>query len=59
MRSVTKINIPLSCPSCSGKMYALRYETPLKILKERGWLVCKECDYEIQTEYFKNRLFTV
>ena len=54
-----KIKIPLSCASCMGKMNALNYDAPLKILKERCWLVCTECDYEIQAEDFKRNLLTI
>lgn len=51
-----KIDIPLSCPSCGGKMYSVRYAAPLKILKERSWHVCKECDFERSAEDFKKAI---
>lgn len=57
--SMSQINIPLSCPSCDGKMYSVRYEAPLAILKERSWQVCKLCGFERNTEDFKKGLFTI
>jgi len=56
---MSQINIPLSCPSCDGKMYAVSYDAPLKILKERSWQVCKECGFEQQADDFKRMLLTV
>jgi len=53
------IQIPLSCPKCYGKMVAVRYDTVLKVLKDRGWHVCKECDFQQSTDEFKETLFTV
>ncbi len=29
-----QISIPLSCSSCDGKMYSVRYDAPLGILKK-------------------------
>ena len=29
-----KINIPLPCPSCEGKMYSVNYESSFTILKK-------------------------
>ena len=44
----------VACPSCEGnKLFLTKYDAPLKILKERSWLICKECDYQIQTEEYK------
>ncbi|MGQ0605652.1 MAG: hypothetical protein ACT4OD_01685 [Candidatus Nitrosotenuis sp.] len=51
-----KINIPLSCPACGGKMYSVGYDTPLKILKARTWHVCKECKFSRSVEDFKKSL---
>jgi len=56
---MNQINIPLACPSCEGKMYSVRYDAPLKILKERSWQICKECGFEQSTDDFKMRLLTV
>ena len=56
---MNQIDIPLPRPSCEGKMYSVRYDPPLKILKERSWQVCKECGFEQSTDDFKMRLFTV
>ena len=53
------IDIPLPCPSCGGKMYSIRYETSLNILRERSWQVCKQCRFERTTEDFKKELLTV
>jgi C4-type Zn-finger protein len=54
-----QINIPLSCPSCEGKMYSVRYDAPLKILKERSWQICRRCGFERNTDDFKRGLLTV
>jgi transcription elongation factor Elf1 len=49
-----------TCPSCEGsRIYLSKYDAPLKILKNRSWLICKDCDFEIQTEDFKKTLFCV
>jgi len=48
-----KVDIPIPCPSCGGKMYSISYSASLKILKERSWQVCKECHYQRTTEEFK------
>jgi len=53
------LDIPLPCPSCGGKMYSIRYETPLNVLRERSWQICKNCDFEQQTDDFKKKLLTV
>ncbi len=48
----------LPCPSCGGnRLFLTKYEVPLKILKDRSWLVCKDCDFEIPTEKYKKSLF--
>ena len=54
---VMKIDIPIECPACKGKMYSVAYNTPLKILKHRSWQVCKECDFERPTEDFVKDLY--
>ncbi|MDH3191812.1 MAG: hypothetical protein OEM18_03905 [Nitrosopumilus sp.] len=51
-----QIDIPLPCPSCGGKMYSVSYETSLSILKKRIWHVCKECDFERNSEDFKKSI---
>ncbi len=53
------IDIPLSCPVCGGRMYAVRLVAPLKVLKERGWQICKECRFSRTVEDFKRVLLTV
>jgi hypothetical protein len=30
-----KIDIPLSCPSCGGKMYSISYDSAFSLLKRR------------------------
>lgn len=54
-----QIAIPLSCPSCDGRMYATAYDAPLKILKERSWQICRECGFERNADDFKKELLTV
>ncbi len=56
---MNQINIPLACPSCDGKICSIRYDAPLKILKERSWQICKECGFEQSTDDFKMKLWTV
>jgi len=56
---LSKFNIPLSCPSCDGKMYTTSYDAPLKILKERIWQICRECGFEQTADEFKRSLWTV
>jgi len=51
-----KIDIPLPCPSCGGKMYSVSYESPFLILKIRSWQVCKECKFERNSEDFKKSI---
>jgi len=51
-----KIDIPLPCPSCGGKMYSVNYEASFSILKKRSWQVCKECDFERNTDDFKKMI---
>ena len=51
-----KIDIPLSCPSCGGKMYSVSYESTLSLLKKRSWQVCKECDFERESDEFKKTI---
>ncbi len=51
-----KIDILLACPSCGGKMYSVSYESVFSILNKRSWQVCKECNFERNTEDFKKSL---
>ncbi len=51
-----KIDIPIPCPSCGGKMYSVGYDTTLKLLKNRTWQVCKECNFERTTDEFKKSI---
>lgn len=53
------IQIPLPCPKCDGKMVATRYDATIKILKERSWHVCKDCNFQQSVDDFKNSLLTV
>lgn len=56
---MTQIGIPLSCPSCEGKMYSVRYDAPLAILRDRSWQICKICGFERSTDEFKKGLLTI
>lgn len=51
--------IPVPCPRCNGKMIAVRYEAPLKILKGSSWQICKRCGFQRSAEEFKQKLLTV
>ncbi|MEM3064961.1 MAG: hypothetical protein QW177_06270 [Candidatus Nitrosotenuis sp.] len=52
-----KIDIPLPCPRCGGKMYSVSYDAPLKVLSRRTWHVCKECNFTQNAEEFKKMLY--
>ena len=54
--SINENRIPLPCPSCGGKMYSVSYEASFTILKKRSWQVCKECDFERDSEDFKKSI---
>lgn len=54
-----KIDIPIPCPYCGGKMYSTGYDTQIKILKQRTWHICKECNFTQDTDIFKRRLLSV
>ncbi|MBS3925814.1 MAG: hypothetical protein KGZ34_03880 [Nitrosarchaeum sp.] len=54
-----KIDIPLQCPSCGGKMYSVSYDASFSILKKRSWQVCKECNFERDSESFKKAICCV
>ena len=51
-----KIDIPLPCPNCGGMMYSVNYETTFSLLKKRSWHVCKECNFERDSEEFKKTI---
>jgi len=57
--SSMKIDIPLQCPSCGGKMYSVSYDASFSILKKRSWQVCKECNFERDSESFKKAICCV
>ncbi len=60
MKEITKaFSIPLSCPKCEGKMIAVKFGDPSQLFDKHGVQICKECDYQIQTDDFKKQLFTV
>ena len=56
INTIMQIDIPLSCPSCGGKMYSVSYEASFTMLKKRSWQVCKECNFERNTEDFKKSI---
>jgi len=51
--------IPVFCPKCFGKLVTVRYDTSLKILKEREWHICTQYDFQRNPNEFKEALFTV
>lgn len=58
-RSEECIEVPTPCPLCGGRMYAIQYHAPLKILKQRSFLECGVCDFAETADDFKKRLLTV
>ena len=54
-----QIQIPIPCPKCGERMLAIRYDPPLKVLKDRGWHTCTSCNYEQTVDEFKKTLFFV
>ena len=54
-----KIDIPIPCPKCGGKMYSTSYDAPLKVLRYRTWHVCKECTFTRNVDDFKKTLFCI
>jgi len=51
-----KIDIPLPCPICGGSMYSINHKSFLTVLKKRSWQVCKECNFERDSEEFKKSI---
>jgi len=51
-----RIDIPIPCPSCGGRMYSVNYEPFLPVLRKRSWQVCKECDFERNIDDFKKSI---
>ncbi len=43
---MNQINIQLSCPSCTGKMYSVKYDAPLKFLKNVVGKFAKVVDFK-------------
>ena len=60
MMEITEaFSIPLSRPKCEGKMIVVKYSDPSQIYDDHSVQLCKECDYQIQTDDFKKQLLTV
>ena len=51
-----KIDIPIPCPTCGGKMYSVSHDVTLSLLKKRSWQVCKECNFERSSDDYKNSI---
>ena len=54
-----KIDIPVLCKKCGGKMYCITYDTVINILKKRAWHVCKVCSFSQSVDDFKKDLITI
>ena len=47
------------CPKCGqDTVYTTKYESTLKILKDREWYVCRLCDWECEDSKLSQELFT-
>ena len=51
--------IPVACPRCDGKLVVISWDAVLNFLKNRSWMVCKNCSFEQSVEQYKNGLWTV
>ncbi len=57
MNEITEaLSIPLPCPKCEGKMIAVKYADPSQIYDAHNIQMCKECEYQIPVDDFKNQL---
>lgn len=54
-----QFSVPTPCPNCGGKMTSREWKVILKILRQRSWICCTECDFEETADQFKERLLTV
>lgn len=46
------------CPHCDGNNLELtKYEVSLHVLKDRSWITCSDCDYEIEVDKLKKQLW--
>lgn len=52
------ISIPIVCPKCEGEMLVVKYGDPSNIFDEQDLQICRECDYQIPIESFKEKLCT-
>ena len=49
-------NVKIFCPECGEEMSEERYESPLKVLKQRIWYICKTCKSSIDKDTFWKRV---
>jgi len=56
--NIVKIPIPLPCPKCDGRMYAVGYVIEIQIL-EHSLQICKECGFRQKALDFKDQLCTI
>ena len=49
----------LACPKCSSTMEIVSYSPVFKILKERSWHVCTNCDFERSVDDYVKGILTV
>ena len=54
-----KLDIPVRCKKCGGKMYCVSYDVIFKILKNRSWHVCKNCSWSQSVDDFKKEMLTI
>ncbi len=57
--NIVKMKIPLRCPKCDGRMYAVAYVIEIQILEESSLQICKECGFRQKALDFKDQLCTV
>ncbi len=57
-QTITKIQIPIPCPTCGGRMQVIKINSAKTIKKFIQWHCCKACNFTELVDEFKKRLWT-